>query len=119
MAIHFGEFDRDQLQFGEHLGVEEERRGVEGLQQLPVVFLDHRFKLVDVSDKQELLSAEGFTHVVAVNAQHLVDKVDDIGTYHADLINDDEFEFADDLDLFAIVSQRLADVSWRKLHVIG
>ena len=82
LAIDGAQLDADQLHLAEHLGVEEERAGVEGAQQLAVFFPDHGLELIDVAHEQELLAAEGLAHVAAIDAQHLVDEVDDVGPDH-------------------------------------
>ena len=41
--------------------------------------------------------------VAAVDAQHLVDKVDDVSPYHTDLVDDDEFDFLKQFDSVAAI----------------
>ena len=82
LAIDGAQLDADQLHLAEHLGVEEERAGVEGAQQLAVFLSDHGFQLIDVAHEQQLFAAEGLSHVSAIDAQHLVDEVDDVGPDH-------------------------------------
>ena len=78
LTIHFPQFDADQLHLAEHPCIEKEGTGVEGAQQLAVFLSDHGFQLIDVAHEQQLFAAEGLSHVSAIDAQHLVDEVDDV-----------------------------------------
>lgn len=98
LAINFLEFDADELELLEDLGIEEEAAAIERIQQFAVLLLHHRFQLIDVAHQQKLLSSERLPHIAAIHTQHLVDEIDDVGTHHTDLIDDDEFHFTDNLD---------------------
>ena len=119
LAIYLCQFDADQLELAEHLGIEEKGTGVEGPQQLAVFLTNHRFQLIDIAHEQELLAAKGFAHVAAIDAEHLVDEVDDVCTYHRNLIDDDEFQFAENLALLSVVLQGFADVASVVACVVG
>ena len=79
-------------------------------EQLAVVVGDDRLKLVYVAHKQQLLAAERLALVAAVDAQHFVYEVYDVGPYHAYLDDDDKLDFAQELAVVGIVFQGLADV---------
>ena len=66
LAIHLLEFDADELELLEDLGIEEEAAAVERIQQFAVILLHHRFQLIDVAHQQELLSSEWLSHVAAI-----------------------------------------------------
>ena len=86
------------------MGIEEEELLVVAAQYLTHVACHHRLELEYIAHKKQLLAAKGFTHVVSIDAQHLVDKVDDIGTHHRYLVDDDEVEFPDELDFLGRVA---------------
>ena len=119
MAVYFLEFDADQLELLENLGIEEETAAVERIEQFAVVFSDNGFQLIDVAHQQKLFSTERFSHVPAIYSQYLVDEIDDVGTYHTYLINDDEFYFADNLDFLRIIFQCVSDIAHRIHTVVG
>ena len=119
LAINLLEFDADELELLEDLGIEEEAAAIERIQQFAVLLLHHRFQLVDVAHQQELFSAERFPHVAAIHTQHLVDEIDDVGTHHTDLIDDDEFHFTDNLDFLGIILQCIPDVAYGIHTVVG
>ena len=81
LTVDLTEFDGDDGHLLPHLRVEEIGAGVEGLQQLAVVVLEHWFELVDVAHEQQLLAAEGLW-VAGLDAQQLVDEVDDVCAHH-------------------------------------
>ena len=106
LAVHLAELDGYDGHLLPHLGVEEIRAGVEGLQQLAVVVLEHR------------LAAEGLW-VAGVDAQQLVDEVDDVCAHHRYLVDDDEFDLTDELALGTRVLQRLLDVAAVVARIVG
>ena len=73
------------------------------------------------ADQLELLenSTERFSHVPAIYSQYLVDEIDDVGTYHTDLIYDDELYFTDNLDFLRIIFQCVSDIAHRIHTVVG
>ena len=66
-----------------------------------------------------MLTSERLPHVSAIHTQHLVDEIDDVGTHHTDLIDDDEFHFADNLDFLRIILQRIPDIAHGIHAVVG
>ena len=119
LAINFLEFDADELELLEDLGIEEEAAAIERIQQFAVLLLYHRFQLIDVAHQQKLLSSERLPHIAAIHTQHLVDEIDDVGTHHTDLIDDDEFHFTDNLDFLGIILQCIPDVAHGIHTVVG
>ena len=85
---------------------------------MALVVLQHRLQLEDVAHEQQLLSAEGLG-VAGVDAQYLVDEVDDVCAHHTDLVDDNEFYLAYQFALGACVFQRLLDVSAVIARVVG
>ena len=49
LAINFLEFDADERELLEDLGIEEEAAAIERIQQFAVLLLYHRFQLIDVA----------------------------------------------------------------------
>ncbi len=94
LAIHFGQFDAYQLEGGKDLGIEEELGMIERRKQLTVFLTNDRLKLIDITDEEELLAAKRLTHIAVVDAQHLVNKVNDVGAHHANLVDDNQFDLA-------------------------
>ena len=61
------------------------------MHQSPFVLLDDGLQLEDVAHQQQLLAAEGLSHVAAIDAQHAVDKVNNICAYHRYFVDDNQF----------------------------
>ena len=99
LAVYLLEFDAHEFEVFEHLGIEEETAAVEGTEQTTVVFPHHRLQLEDIAHQKQLLAPERLSHVAAIYPQYLVQEIDDIGTNHTDLIDDDELYLADNLYL--------------------
>ena len=72
----------------------------------------------DVSHEQQLFATE-WLWVASIDAQHLVDEINNVRAYHTDLIDDDELHFAYQLPLGASVLQRLLDVAAVVARVVG
>ena len=101
------------------MGIKEERIRIEGRQELAVFFLDDGFQLIDISNKQQLLAAKRLAHVPVVYTQHFVDKVENVGSHHADLINNNEFQFLQDFPFLTVIAQRIADIACIVSGVVG
>ena len=69
--------------------LEEKGGAIERAEQLAVLLLDDGLQLVDIADEQQLFASERLAHAVAIDAEHLVDEVDDVGPDHAHLVDDD------------------------------
>src|SRR5207247_3480779 len=94
----------DMLQFdNHHIGslegetAEEIRRFVVRPQKFPVFRLDDRRQLVEVADHEQLHAAKD-ARVVAVAAKHVVYCIEQVCPHHADLIDDDQVECAEQLN---------------------
>ena len=61
--------------------------------------LDESKALYEWNYQKQLLATERLSHVAAIYPQNLVQEIDDIGTNHTDLIDDDELYLADNLYL--------------------
>ena len=66
-----------------------------------------------------MLATERLSHVAAVYAQHLIYEVYDVGTHHTDLVDDDEFHLAYDLNFLGVVLQGVADIPHAEHTVVG
>ncbi len=95
----------DMLQFDSHHisclegeTAEEVRRFVVRSQKFPVFRLDDRRQLVQVADHQQLHATES-AGVVTVAAKHVVNGIEQVCPHHADLIDDDQVQRAEQLDL--------------------
>ena len=102
-----------------HLGREKVGRGIEGLHQPPLVLFDDRLQLEDVTHQQELFASEGLAHVPAVDAEHFVYEVNDVCPHHGYLVDDDEFQFAEQLQGDTTVLERFTYVAWGIARVVG
>ena len=111
LAVDLLEFDGHQVDLVEHPCRKEERGGVEAVQYLAFVGLQHRFQLVDVSHEQELFAAKGLAQVVRVDAQDAVYGVDDVGPHHGNLVDDDQLQLFQQLAVLLGVAQELVDAS--------
>ena len=92
---------------------------VEGTEQTAVVLSYYRLQLEDIAHQKQLLAPERLSHVAAIYPQYLVQEIDDIGTNHTDLIDDDELYLADNLYLLRIILQGVADVADGIHAVVG
>ena len=69
-------------------------------QQIPfLVFHDGR-QLMQVADHEQLNAAKGFV-TVTVTAQHIVNGIEHISTYHTDFINHQQIKALDQANFFA------------------
>ena len=67
-------------------------------EQLPLFVAGDRGELLEVAYQQHLHAAEG-TAAVTVAAQHVVDRVEQVGPDHADLVDHEKVEAADEVGL--------------------
>ena len=109
LAVHLLQLDRHQFYLAEYTGREEVGRGVEAVQDVALVGLHHRLQLEDVAHEQQLLAAEGFAQVVAVDAQDAVDGVDDVGPHHRNLVDNDQLQLLEQLAVGLGVLEELVD----------
>ena len=89
LPVNLSELNAHLMHLPEDMCIEEITRLVERAEKLSVLLLQYRLLLVDVSDKEHLLSSKRLTHVVIVDAQYFIDEVDDVGPDHANLVDDD------------------------------
>ena len=117
LAIHLLQFDRYQFYLAEYTGREEIGRGVEAVQNVALVGLHHRLQLENVAHEQQLLAAEGFAQVVAIDAQDAVDGVDDVGPHHRNLVDDDQLQLLEQLAVGLGILEELVDASLLQAQV--
>ena len=119
LAVHLGELHRYQLHLGKHTRRKEIGIGVEAAQDVALVGLDHRLQLKHIPYQKHLLATKGLAHVAAVDPQDKVDEVDDIGSHHGNLVDDDEFHIADEADAVAGVLEEVLEPRGRIARIIG
>ena len=78
------------------VAAEEVGRAVILAQESPLAFLHHGGELAEVAYHEQLHTAERAV-AVFVEAQHGINLVEEVGTYHGNLVNDEEVERADDV----------------------
>ena len=100
------------------MGIEEEKVGVVSAQNVAHIGSNYRFELKDVAHEEELLSAEGFAHILVVDAENAVHEVDHVGTYHRNLVDDNQVELLNDFHFLFWVSERLAYPARRIVGVV-
>ena len=86
---------------------------------MPILFAYDGFQLIDVTHKKQLLASKRFAHITAIDAQHAVDEVDDVGSHHRNLVDDDELKFTKKLAFLSVVLQRFPDVPHIVSAIIG
>ena len=96
LPVDFAQLDGHELELTEGVGGEEIGGGIVAAEDVAGVGGDDGFELEDVADQEKLFAAEGEAHVAGVDAQDLVDEVDDVGADHRDFVDDDEVEAADE-----------------------
>ena len=110
LSVDLPQFDTHDRHLLPHLGIEEVGRGIEGAEQLALVFFQDGFQLEDVAHQQHLLAAEGL-RIAGKSTKHLVDEVDDVGTYHRNLVDDNQLYFSQQFPLCPGVFQRFFDMA--------
>lgn len=95
------------------MGIEKIGSLIERFKELAVLLFQNGLQLIDISHEEHLLASKRLAHLMTVDAQDLVDEVDNIGSHHRHLVNDYQLHLAQELDLFAIIAQRLADIACR------
>lgn len=119
LPIDLLQLDTYKLEGTEDAGVKEIAAGIERMQQATVVFLYHRLKLIDVADEEHLLTAKGLTHVTAVDTQQLIDEVDNVGTNHAYLVDNNQFQLLEQFNLLATILHRTAQMAYGVAGIVG
>ena len=111
LPVHLLKLDGHEVNLAEHPCREEERAGVEAVQDFLLITLHHRLQLVDVAHQQQLLAAEGLAQVVRIDAQDAVHGVDEVRPHHRNLVDDDQFQLLQQLAVLLGVAQELVDAS--------
>ena len=119
LSVYFLQLDRHQFHLAESVGIEEEKVGVVSAQNVAHIGSNYRFELKDVAHEEELLSPEWFAHILVVDAENAVHEVDHVGTYHRNLVDDNQVELLNDFHFLFWVTERLADLSGRIVGVVG
>ena len=118
LPVDLGQLDGHQFHLLEDGGREEIRVRIEPVQDFAFLVLHHRLQLEDVSHQQHLFPAERLTHVLRVGAQNLVDEVDDVGTYHRNLVDDDQLQVLDEFPVVGAVFQEVVEFAALKAGVV-
>ena len=110
LPVNLGKFHRHKLHLPEHMCRKEIRRLIKTVDDVAFVACDHRLQLKDIPHKQHLLTPKGDSHVSGINPQNTVDKIDDVGPDHGNLINDDQFKAFDEFHLFLVVFEECPEL---------
>ena len=94
LAVDFFQFDVHRGIAGEGEGVEKIKVRIPGGKEVRLFALDHRRKLEKVPDEQDLHAAEGRVAISPYRTKHRVDGVQEIGSKHAHLVDNQKFQFA-------------------------
>ena len=100
MAIDLLQFDGHHLGLLQRQAAEEVRRLVVWAEESPVVLFHNRGELMQVADHEQLHAAK-CACTVGITTQHVIDGVQQIGSNHADFINDEQFKSFNEIDLVA------------------
>ena len=93
-------------------------RGVVLAQHRPFAFLYYGSQLAEVANHQELHSAEGAVFVL-MKTQHGIYLVEEVGTHHGDLVDDEEVERTDNILLLLAEAVFLIATPKRGIGDIG
>ena len=91
LAVYCSQLDSNILQPLQSLAVEEERRRVYPIHIGSLLVGDHRCKLLHIANHQQLHTPEG-TAAAPIASQHSIHRVEQIGSHHAYLINNQQIE---------------------------
>ena len=106
LSEHFRQFNRNILYALQCFRVEEIRRVVVSVQQFFLFGLHHGGKLLQVANHQELHSAKRLV-VFAEATEHRIDGVENVGTHHTNLVDNEQVERSHYLSfLFAVFKAR-------------
>jgi len=121
LSVHFRQFDGYQFHFLEYPCRKEVRVGIKAVDNLTFIAFYDRFQLECIADKQQLFAAKGFTHIMGVNPQNLINEINDIGPYHGNLINNDEFNVVKQLAMVGRIFQKTMQFSsfQTEIRIIG
>ncbi len=89
LAIDLGEMDHLTRCRVQDFGVEEVGAGVVGRKQYLFLGRHHRWELIEIANENHLDAAEGFPGTRTIEAQKLIDAIEEIGTDHTDLVDHD------------------------------
>ena len=95
LTVHFFQLDGDVFYLLQGLRAEEVGRIVIGLEHRLVFRCDHGRQLLQVTDHQQLYTAEGLVSV-AEAPEYGVDGIEQVAAHHRDLVDDQQVERGDD-----------------------
>ena len=111
LPIDLTQFDRHEVYLLEDAGGEEKGAGVEETQYFLLVGGHDRLQLEDIADEKQLLSPERQTHIVGEDAEDAVHAIDDVRPDHGYLVDDNQFDFGQELTSFLGVFEEIEDAS--------
>ena len=114
LPIDLAQFDRHQIYLLEDAGGEEKGAGVEEAQYFFLVGGHDRLQLENIADEKQLLPPERQTHIVGEDAEDTVHAIDDVRPNHGYLIDDNQFDFSQELAPFLGVFEEIEDASLRQ-----
>ena len=96
MTVYVCQFDGHMLCLLQGVTAEEIGRVIILAQECPFALFHHGSKLAEVTDHEQLHSSEG-AMAVFVEAQHCINLVEEVGTHHRYLINNEKVERTDNI----------------------
>ena len=84
---------------------------VEFAENLLFIPSHNRFELKHIAYKQKLFASKRQSEIARIDAEDSVDEIDDICPYHTYLVDDDEFEVADEFHVFLIIFKEFLHTS--------
>ena len=108
LAVDFAQLDGHQVDLPKSTRIEKEEIRVVTAQDVACVMSHNWLQLENVAHQQQLLATKGLSHITRIDAQHTVNKVDDINPHHRYLVDDDELKLTDEFDFLFGVAQHLA-----------
>ena len=82
LSIDLPQFDTDQGEGTKDMGIEKIGSLIERFKELAVLLFQNGLQLIDISHEEHLLASKRLAHLMTVDAQDLVDEVDNIGSHH-------------------------------------
>ena len=117
LTKHLAQQDRHIFYLLEGLRTEEIRRVVIGFQQCLILWGNHWRQLLQIANHQQLHPAKRFV-MITISSQHGVDGIEQIASYHRDLVDNQQVERGDDTsfllaEIKLALNARIGHV-WRK-----
>ena len=109
LPVNMLQFDADVRRLFQCPGFEKERRRIESTEQAPLLVAHDRSQLLQVSNQQQLHAAERFARI-AVPPEHVADRIEHVGADHADLVDHQQVDAANNGYFLFIETELLLSV---------